>query len=155
MGAAVDDVHHGDGEHFCIGSTDVFEEGLTELRGSGVGSGHGGAEDGVGAELLFVRRAVELAHGAVDADLIERIESGDGAGDRFVHIGHGFLHAFAEVAGGFAVAQFPGFMFAGAGAARDHGAPGGSALQDDFDFDGGVAARVDHFAAADVFDERG
>ena len=149
VGAAVDDVHHGDGKHFGVGSADVFEKRLTELRGGGVGGGHGGTEDGVGAEFLFVRRAVELAHGAVDSDLVERVESGDGAGDGFVDVGHGFLHAFAEVTGGFAVAQFPSFMFAGAGAARDHGAPGGAALQGDFDFDGGVAARVDHFAAAD------
>ena len=120
-----------------------------------MGGGHGGAEDGIGPELFLVRCAVEFAHGAVDTDLVGGFEAGDRGRDGFVHVGHGFLHAFAQVAGGFAVAQFPSLMLAGAGAAWYDGAAGGAALQGDFDFDGGVAARVDHFAAADVFDERG
>jgi hypothetical protein len=128
---------------------------LPELGGGGMSGGHGSAKDGVGPELLFVGRAVEFAHGAVDTDLVEGIEPGDGAGDGFVHIGHGLLHAFAEVTGGDPVAEFPCLVFAGAGAAGDDGAAGGAALQGDLDFDGGVAARVDHFAAADGLDERG
>ena len=82
------------------------------------------------------------------------VEAGDGTGDGFVHVGHGFADAFAEVAVGHAVAQFPRFVFAGAGAAGDDGTADGAALQGDLDFDGGVAARIDHFAAADGLDER-
>ena len=39
-------------------------------------------------------------------------------GDGGVDVGHGFRHAFAEIAALVAVAQLPGFVFAGAGAAR-------------------------------------
>ena len=118
-----------------------------------MGGGHGSAEDGIGTEFLFVGCAVEFAHGAVDADLVERVVSGDGAGDGLVDIGHGFLHAFAEVTGSFAIAEFPCFMLARAGTARDDGSAGGAALQGDFYLDSGIAARVDDLAAADGCDD--
>lgn len=43
MGAAVDDVDHGDGEYFCIDAADVFVEGEVESGCGGVGGGEGDA----------------------------------------------------------------------------------------------------------------
>ena len=62
-------------------------------------------------------------------------------------------HALAEVAVLVAVAQLPGFVFAGAGAARHGGPADGTAGEFDVDFDGGVAAGVENLTAADGFDD--
>ncbi len=60
------------------------------------------------------------------------------------------LHAFAEETFLVAVAEFDGFVFAGAGAAGDGRAAGRAAFERHVNFDGGVAARVEDFARLDV-----
>ena len=57
--AAVDDVHHRHREHLGVRSAEIFEERNAELRGGRLRVGERDGEDGVGAELGFVRRAVE------------------------------------------------------------------------------------------------
>ena len=98
MGAAIDDVHHGDGESvggFVAGvAREILEERLSELRGSGAGRGHGDGEDGVGAEIGFVRGAVGFDHFAIEGVLIGGVETGDGFGDFGVHVTDGFQDTF-------------------------------------------------------------
>ena len=74
--AAVDDVHHRHGQHFGVGSAEIFEERQAELIGGGLRVRERDGEDGVRAELGFVRRAVELDHRLVHRDLVERIHAG-------------------------------------------------------------------------------
>ena len=61
----------------------------------------------------------------------------------------GLEDALAEVAALVAVAQLDGFVLAGGGAAGNGGAAHGSAVEDDVDFDGGIAAGVEDFACVD------
>ena len=67
-----------------------------------------------------------------------------------VDVADGFQHAFAEVAGFVAVAKFVGFVFAGGSAGRNCAAADGAAFEVDVGFDGGIAARIDNFAAVDA-----
>ena len=57
--AAVEDVHHRDGQDVRVGAADVAEERQPGRLGRGVRDGERDAEDGVGAEVLLVGRAVE------------------------------------------------------------------------------------------------
>ena len=101
--------------------------------------------------LLFAR-AVEIDHDLVDLDLLfdrhlaERLE--DLAVDGFDRL----AHALAEIASLVAVAQFDRLMRAGGGARRHRGAADRAVFQHHVDFDGGIAAAVENFAADDVDD---
>jgi hypothetical protein len=59
VGAAVDDVHHRDGQDVGVEAAEVAVEGDFEGVGGGAGDGHGDAEHGVGAELGLGFGAVE------------------------------------------------------------------------------------------------
>ena len=69
--------------------------------------------------------------------------------DLAVHVLDGLEHALAEEAAFVAVAQFDGFVLAGGCAGGNRGAADRAAFEPHVHFDGGIAARVDHFAAAD------
>ncbi len=99
MGAAVEDVHHRDGKDLCVWPAEVLEEGQPDLRGGGVGGGQRDGEEGVGAELRFVRRAIEGDHGLVDGDLVEGVEAGEFLGDDFFDAGDGLGHALCRSSG--------------------------------------------------------
>ena len=98
VSAAVHDVHHGDGEHFGVGATDVFVERLLESGGGGMSRGERDAEYSVGPEVGFVLGAVEFEHRHIDADLIAGIHASESGRDFGLHVGDGGLHALAEVA---------------------------------------------------------
>ena len=121
------------------------------MRGGGAGGGHGDGEDGVGAEIGFVGRAVGVNHFAIERVLVGGVEAGDGFGDFGVHVADGFQDAFAEVARFVAVAEFVGFVFAGGCAGRNGGAADGAACDVDVGFDGGIAAGIDDFAADELW----
>ena len=113
----VDDVHHRHGQRLGVRSADIAVERHPKVVGRTAGCGERHAQDGVGAQLRFGRRAVQFDHGAVDADLIGDVHADDGRSDDVVYIFDGFLHALAQVASLVAVAQLGGFVFAGRGAA--------------------------------------
>ena len=71
-----------------------------------------------------------------------------GCEDR-VDVLNGFEHAFSAVAGLVAVAEFDSFVFAGGGTGRNGGAADGATFEVDVNFDGRIAAGIDHFAATD------
>ena len=58
MGAAVDDVHHGDGQLASVHAAKVTVQGQARLFSSGTGHGHGHGQHGVGAQTAFVVSAV-------------------------------------------------------------------------------------------------
>ena len=71
---------------------------------------------------------------------------------RLVHVGHRLGHALAEVAILHAVAQFPGFVLAGARAARHDRAADRAAGELDVRFDGRIAAGVEDLAGVNISD---
>src|SRR4051812_13868669 len=113
----------------------------------GLGDGHADAEDSVGAELRFVRRAVELDHELVDCFLIARVETDELGGNFIVDVFDGIKNSFAEVGFLVAVTKLASLVLASACAGGDGGAADGAVLEDDIDLDGWVAARVENLAA--------
>ncbi len=80
------------------------------------------AQDGIGAQLVLVRRAVQVEHGLVHGGLVERIFALQALGDRAVDVGYGFQDALAAIALLIAIAQLQRLVDAGGGAGGDSGA---------------------------------
>jgi hypothetical protein len=153
MSAAVEDVHHRDGQNLGIGAADVFEEGLREGLGCGVRSGEGDGEQGVGAEFALIRSAIELEESAVDGDLVDGVVSLEFWGNDFCDILDGLKDAFAEVNVFVSVAEFDGLVFAGAGATGNGGGSDVASGEKHIDFNGGVAPGVEDLAGEDAIDQ--
>ena len=151
VGATVHDVHHRHGECEGVAAADIAVEGNVEVVGSCVCAGEGDAEDGVGAEVLFGRGAVEFDHRLVDEALVEDVHSFHHGGDLLVHVGHGFQRAFAEVTALVAVAKFKGFVFSGAGAARDGCPAHNAAFEGYIDLHGRISTRVKNLSCKYFF----
>ena len=83
---------------------------------------HRDSEDRIGAELAFVRRAVELDHRAIDADLIRRSHTIERRRDPLLDTLHRELDSLAAVTIGVAVTKLDRFMLAGGRSARNRGA---------------------------------
>ena len=149
VGAAVDDVHHRNGEGVGVGAADVAVKGKTEGSCCCLSDCERDAEDGVSAELRLGRRAVELEHELVDAALIASAKADELRCDDLVNIGHSLGDALAEIALGVAVAQFKSFVDAGGRPGRDGRATKSAVLEDDVDFNRGVSARIDNFPRDD------
>ena len=112
MCAAVDDVHHGHGEHVCVATADIFVEGKVEVVGSGLGNGERNTEDGVGTEVRFCVCTVEGKHCLVNLDLVESAHAYESLGDRTVNVGDCLENAFTHVTVFVTVAEFESFVHA-------------------------------------------
>ena len=152
MRAAVHDVHHRHGQDLGIGPAEVFVKRLTHGGRRGVRRGERDAENGVGAELGFGGGPVEREHGAIDADLVERVLADERWRNLGFDVGDGVEHALAEVAFLVAVAQFEGFVLAGGGAGGHGGAAERAGGEADIDFNRGIATGVEDFAGGDCCD---
>ena len=149
MGATVDDIHHRHGQHFGVRTTEVFVEWDAQLRGGSLGHGHRDAENGVRAEVLLRRCAVQREHGGVDGSLLGGTVAKKCGSEDGVHVFNGLEHALAEEACLVSIAELDGFMLAGGGTGRDGGPADRAAFEVDIDFDGGIAPGVDDLAAPD------
>ena len=150
--AAVDDVHHRRGQQPRVRAADVAVQRQLAVAGRRVGRRQRHAEDRVRAEVLLVRRAVELDHPLVDRDLVQRVHADQLVGDLFVDVGDGLLHALAQVVRLVAVAQLPGFVHAGAGAAGHGGRADRVVVERDIDFDGRIAAAIENLPGVNIND---
>ena len=148
--AAVEDVHHGDGQGLGVDAADIVIQAGAQGLSGGLGHGQGTAQDGVGAQAALVGSAVQLDHGLVDGHLVQGVHADQALSQLGVHVGHGLLHALAQVAVLVAVAQLAGLVHAGGSAGGHGGAAHGAVLQDNLHLDGGVAAGVDNFTAKDI-----
>ncbi len=134
------------------GPPEILVEGDAEEVRGGASDGHRHAENGVGAELGLVLGPVEVDHRTIDVHLLEGVEAADLRGDSRVDILDGLENAFAEVALLVAVAKLDGLVIAGAGPGGYGGPAQSAVLEDDVDFDGGIAAGIENLARLDVFD---
>jgi hypothetical protein len=135
------------------GSTWAFgpptERQASRLR-SGGGHGERHPEDGVGAEVLLVGRAVEREHLRVDEALLARLEADESGVDLLDDRVDRLQDTLAEVAALVAVATLGRLEGAGGGAGG-HSSPGeGPVVEPQLDLDGGVASRVQDLARADL-----
>ena len=146
VGAAVQDVHHRHGQHPRHGAAEVAVERQAAILRRGAGHRQRHAEDGVGAELALVGRAVGVHHLGVDRDLVGRGHSLQPGPEHLVHVAHGLDDALAHVAARVAVAQLHGLVLAGRRAAGHGRAALGAARQHHLGLDGGIAAAVEDLA---------
>ena len=150
MHAAVEDVHHGRGQQVGVNAAQILVQRQARRLCRSAGNGQRYAQNGVGAELGFVGRAVGGNQRGVNGTLIEGIEAHDGIGALVVDMLDGLRNALAQVTTLVAVAQLASFESAGRSARRHHRAAEAAVLEHDLDLDGGVAAAVEHFATVDV-----
>ena len=140
MRTSVEYVHHGDGQDLGVGPTQVLVQRQTACGCGGVGSGHGGSQDGVGSQNRLVGCPVQVKHGLVHCGLIGGIKTDQSLGYLSVHVFHSLGNTLAQIAVLVAVPQFYGFMLARACSRRHCGAPESSSAQFDFHFNRWVAS---------------
>ena len=138
--AAVDDVGHGDGQHFGVRPAEILEERHAQRVRRRLGVGERDREDGVRAQLGLGFRPVQLEHDAVNRQLVERVHAAQRRQDLLGDVLDRLGDAFAQVALLVAVAQFEGFVLARAGARRHRRAPERAAIQDHINFHRGITA---------------
>lgn len=90
--AAVDDVHHGHGQHITVYASYVGIERPSECCGCGPGRGQRDAQDGVGTQPRLVGRAVEFYHAAVYGYLVKEAFPFECVGYLSVDVGDSVLH---------------------------------------------------------------
>ena len=117
-------------------------------RGVRVGKADG--QHGVGAKRGLVGRAIKINHESINGGLIKRVQAFERAGDFHVDMFNRLQHALATVFFLVTVAQFHGFIFAGASARRNGSAPYGCIGKSDLTFDGWKAARVKNLAGMNM-----
>ena len=148
--AAVEHVHHRNGQRFGVHAADVAVQRQTERLGARLRHGERYAEHRVRAETGLVRRAVELDEELVDIRLVERVETVERLGDLAVDVFHRRLHALAEIAGLVSVAQLAGLVNAGGRAGRHGRAAYDAVIERHLHLDRGVAAGVEDLSAENV-----
>ena len=152
MHAAVEDVHHRHGQGVGVGAAQVGVQRQVHRVGGSAGAGHGGAQDGVGAQAGLVLGAVEVDEHGVDLALAGGVLAHEGVGDLLVHMVDCGEHALAQVAGAIGVTHLAGLEGAGGSAARHAGAAEGAVVKGHLDLDRGVAARVKNLTAVHIDD---
>ncbi len=153
MHTAIEDVHHGGGQHVGIGAANVLVQRQLGRLGSGMGHSQRSAQNGVGAESALVVGAVGLDHHLVHQALILGLDAQQGLGNFAIHMGHRVERALAQIAILVAIAQLNGFESA-RGSARGHRrAAEGAVLQHNFHFDGGITAGIKNLAPVHIDDD--
>ena len=125
MCAAVQDVHHGDGQTVAVHTAEEAVEGHVQRSGSGAACSDGHGQNGVCAQIGLILGAVGLQHGSIDCVDVGSVQPHHSIGDDGVDVLNGFGHALTKIA---AIGQ------------RDLG------------FHSGVAAGVQDLAADNRFD---
>jgi hypothetical protein len=152
--AAVDHVDHRDGQ-------DVRGKARAEIAIQGLSDGgcgrarhrHGRAENGVGSQPGFGRRAIQRDQAIVDRPLSERVAPDERAPDLAVHCCDRALDTLAAEAPRIAIAEFERLLRAGRRARRNRRASARAALQRDVDLNCGIASRVEDLASVDIADD--
>ena len=152
MGAAVQDVHHGDGQTVAVHTAEEAVEGHIQRSGSGAACSDGHGQNGVCSQIGLILGAVGLQHGGIDCVDVGSVQPHHSIGDDGVDVLNGLGHALAKIAALVAIAKLQRLELAGGcaggGAAAGHGAIG----QRDLGFHSGVAAGVQDLAADNRFD---
>ena len=148
--AAVEDVHHRHRQHRAAVRAAVEPGEVAVERHAGRGrrrarQRHRHAEQRVGAEPPLVLGSVEADHRLVDRPLIG-LAAGDGFRDLAVDVADRLGDAFPEIALLVAVAELQRFTLPRRRARRHCRPAERPAVEGDFDFNRGIAARVDNLA---------
>ncbi len=149
--AAVEDVHHGHGEHPRPLAAKVAPQRHPLLGRGRVRVGKRDAEDRVRAEPRLVRGSVESDQPLVEARLVGGVEAADGVRDLVVDVRYGTRYALAREALS-AVAQLGRLELAGRSAGRDRRVAVCARAQTHLDLHGRIATAVQNLARVDCLD---
>ena len=142
----------GTGRTLALGPPRYLKSGRPSASAAALALARETARMALAPELGLGLGAVQIEHDAVNGQLVERVHAFEGGQDVIGDILDGLGDALAEEAFLVAVAQFDGFVFAGAGAGGHRRAPDGAAGEQDVNFHGGIAARIEDFPRNDVRD---
>ena len=110
MLAAIDDIHHRDGQNTCISPANIaVERGLHGI-GHGFGEGKRDTEGGICAEAGFIFCAVKLDEELVNAALVLGLKAIKRVSNFSIDVQNCLANAFAEIAGFIAIAKLNRFM---------------------------------------------
>jgi hypothetical protein len=84
--AAVDDVHHRDGQSFRVRAADVAVKRNFQKRSRRPRRRHRNRQQSVRAQIRFVLRAVQCQHRFVNQSLVERVQTFQLVSDFFVDV---------------------------------------------------------------------
>ena len=144
--AAVQHVHHWNGEHVSVRPADVAVERNVELGSRGVCGCERDAEDGVCATATLVGGSIGGDHCRVDSALGRDIHADDGFGEVGVDESHSGENALALVAIA-SVTEFDRLKLTGRCATRDERSARRTRGGGNGDLHGWVPAGVDYFHA--------
>jgi hypothetical protein len=152
--AAVQDVHHRQRQKRVVLAEQPAVQRHPRRLCRGVRGGEGGAEQRVGTEPGLVAGSVELDQAPVERRLLAEaadVEAPQRARDLAQHVPDRPSHALAAVAL-LAIAQLQRFAAAGRRPGRHRRAAALARVEQDFDLDGRVAARVKDLARSESLD---
>ena len=152
MRTTIDDVHHRHRQGAGRGAADIAVKRQAGSISGGLGDGQRNPQNGIGAELCLVGRAVQLDHRLIDGDLVLGLHAGQRIKDIAVDGRHRLGDALAHVTGLVAIAQFHRLMGAGRGAGGYRRASHRTVFQHHVNLHRRIAAAVQDFAGGDVDD---
>jgi hypothetical protein len=151
--AAVHDVEERHGQRSRAVPAEVAEERHPRLGRRRLRRGERHAEDRVRPQATLVRRPVELDEPPVESLLVGGVEPAHRGRDLATHVLHRTADALAAPVAA-AVTELERLVDTGRGAGGHRGPPGRARLEPHLGLDGGIAARVEDLARADLRDRR-
>jgi hypothetical protein len=151
VGAAVQDVHHGDGERAGPGPSQIAIEGNAKSVRGCPRNRHRYREDCVRAEPPLVLGTVRLDKRVVDPPLIRGFFANQVLAQNFVDVLNGLGHSLAEVPADVAVAKLDRLVFTGRGPRGDRGPAMGPAGRDHLGLQRGISPTVQDLSRVDDF----
>ena len=154
MRSPVDQVEQRDGQDPGGRSAEIPVEWKSARRGRGPGKSQRHGQNGIGAQLLLVGCAVQVAHGLVRAHLIQGVAAHQLRADQPVDVAHRRLDALAGERRP-AVTQLQGFPGTSGGAGRDTCPTPGATGQKHLRLHSGIPAGIENAARANRLNSGG
>ena len=151
VSAAVQNVHHGDGQTVAVHAAQEAVQGNAQRGSSSAADCDGHSQDRVGAQVGLVFGAVGREHRSVHSVDVGGVHADDGVSDDGIDILNGLGHALAQVTALVAVTQLQSLKLTSGSAARRAAACDGTVSQGHLSLNGGVATRVQNLATDDLF----
>jgi len=154
MRTTVEHVHHRHGQHVGIRSTNRRVQRSGGCPRVCMGQRQTRTKQRIRAEPCLVCRAIQRDHCGVGTGLIGGVTTHEHTTEFAIDVCNGFGDALAGVSLA-TIAKLHRFVLAGGCAGRHYRGADGPIFEVNIDFNGGVAARVEYFAANDIGDLHG
>ena len=153
VSAAVEDVHHGNGEGLCIHTAHIAVQADTLGCSCSFGTGEGYTQNGIGTQSALVGGSVQIHHNLIDAGLLQYIFADQGRGDFAADILHCLGNTLSKITALIPVPKLMCFVNAGGSAGGNRGPADDPALQNHFHFNSGVSTGIQNFSTNDILND--